>query len=51
MAKLPGCHKALLFGTIGHKTVRYGCFHKLGGPLLGVLVIRAVLFWGLYSGP
>ena len=26
-------------------------FPKIRGPLLGVLVIRTVVYWGLYWGP
>ena len=28
-----------------------GCFYKLGVLSLGVLVTRALAFWGSYSGP
>ena len=28
-----------------------GCFHKIRGPLLGVLVIRIIVYWGVFWGP
>ena len=27
----------------------YGCCSKSGVPCLGVLIVRALLFWGLYQ--
>ena len=29
----------------------YGTFPKLGGTILGVPLIRTMVFWGLYWGP
>ena len=29
----------------------YGGFPKIRGPFLGVLIIRTLVFWGLYWGP
>ena len=26
-------------------------FHKIGGTLLGVPILRIIIFWGLYWGP
>ena len=30
---------------------RFGGFPKLGVPLLGVPIVRTIIFWGLYWGP
>ena len=29
----------------------YGGFSRLGVPFLGVLIIRTIVYWGLYWGP
>ena len=35
---------------VGHAAVQYGGFPKLGGTLLGVPIIRTIVFWGSILG-
>ena len=39
-----------VFGETGKKRFMWG-FPKIRGTLLGVPVIRTIIFWGLYWGP